>query len=279
MTKNTLIAAFGALCLVGASGCAHEPPKELKDARAAFKAAEAGPASQEDPAQLHNANKLLTRAEKAFDEHGDTRHTRDLAYIAMRGAQVADAHGRTAQTQRQLAMVEQRADQQRAQELARLREQRQQMGQQQQMSAEQQAQQQTQQVANRLGRVATVKQDDRGMVVSLSGTLLFESGKSELLPGAQARLREVAQVLATQSPDARIIVEGHTDSRGNDSLNLELSARRAEAVANFLAQHGVNRDRVLAQGLGFSRPVADNKTAQGRAANRRVEIVVQQPTR
>lgn len=277
MTKNTLITGLGALCLIGAAGCAHEPPQELKDARAALETAEAGPARQEDPAQLHAANRLLERAEAAFDEDGDTAHTRDLAYVAMRNAQLAEVQARTAQTQRQLVMLEEKTSRQRAEELARLRSQ--QNVQQQQLSTAQQARDEAQQRADeaaaRLARVASVKQDQRGMVIGLSGTTLFESGKAELARGAQDRLREVASVLATQSPDAQIVVEGHTDSRGNDSMNLELSVKRAEAVADFLAQHGVARERVRAEGLGFSRPIANNKTAEGRATNRRVEIVVQ----
>jgi outer membrane protein OmpA-like peptidoglycan-associated protein len=74
------------------------------------------------------------------------------------------------------------------------------------------------------------------------------------------------------------VVEGHSDSKGNKDHNLELSARRAEAVRTYLVSQGVNSSRISSQGLGFSRPIAPNKTAEGRANNRRVEIVVQ-PTR
>lgn len=113
------------------------------------------------------------------------------------------------------------------------------------------------------------------MVITLSGSVLFASGKSELLPAAQARLSEVAQALTQQSPDAKIVVEGHTDSQGSQDFNLELSAKRAQAVRDYLASHGVAPDRISSEGMGFSRPIADNKTAEGRANNRRVEIVVQ----
>ena len=113
------------------------------------------------------------------------------------------------------------------------------------------------------------------MVITLSGEVLFASGKAELQPSAQAKLREVAAALTQQNPQATIVVEGHTDRQGSQAFNLDLSTRRAQAVCDYLAMQGVARDRIRAQGLGFSRPLADNKTAEGRANNRRVEIVVQ----
>ena len=72
-----------------------------------------------------------------------------------------------------------------------------------------------------------------------------------------------------------ILVEGHTDSHGSKVLNLELSQRRAQTVRDYLASQGIAPERIKAEGLGFTRPVANNKTAEGRANNRRVEIVVQ----
>jgi len=71
------------------------------------------------------------------------------------------------------------------------------------------------------------------------------------------------------------VVEGHTDAKGSETYNLDLSARRAEAVRSYLVSQGVDQSRVSSQGLGFARPIADNKSAEGRANNRRVEIVVQ----
>ena len=119
-----------------------------------------------------------------------------------------------------------------------------------------------------------MKQDERGTVITLSGSVLFASGESELLPAAQRRLSQVAQTLKEQSPDANIVVEGHTDSRGSESYNLELSAKRAQAVRSYLVAEGVDPGRIQAEGLGYAHPVSDNKTAEGRANNRRVEIVV-----
>ena len=69
-------------------------------------------------------------------------------------------------------------------------------------------------------------------------------------------------------------VEGHTDSTGTYELNLSLSEDRARSVLNFMAQHGVQRERMRATGYGFNRPVSDNSTAVGRRQNRRVEIIL-----
>ena len=277
MKTNRILPALGALCLVTAVGCAHNTPKELADAREAYKQAEAGPAAQQNPAQLHTAKKSLELAEATFEEEGDSDRTRDRAYVAMRKAQLAAVQARLAQSEQQLAELEKNMTQAQAQELARLRGDV--ASQQQQLAASEQARQEAerraQQAAADLARIASVKQETRGMVITLSGSVLFASGKSELLPAAQARLTEVANALAQQSPDASIVVEGHTDSQGSQDFNLELSAKRAQAVRDYLASHGVAPDRIRAEGVGFARPIADNKTAEGRANNRRVEIVVQ----
>ena len=71
-----------------------------------------------------------------------------------------------------------------------------------------------------------------------------------------------------------IIAVGHTDAVGNDAMNQKLSIARAEAVKNFLASKGIEKNRVYTEGKGSKQPVADNKTAEGRAKNRRVEVEV-----
>jgi outer membrane protein OmpA-like peptidoglycan-associated protein len=126
-----------------------------------------------------------------------------------------------------------------------------------------------------LQRIASVKQDARGMVITLTGGVLFETAKADLLPSAQAKLSEVADALTKQDPDSRIIVQGYTDSQGNLSFNQDLSQRRAESVRTYLVSHGIAADRVTAQGFGPSNPIASNASPEGRADNRRVEIVVQ----
>ncbi|MET0286031.1 MAG: OmpA family protein [Polyangiales bacterium] len=274
MTK--LNASLIGLFALTAVGCAHNPPKELLDARAAYKQSAGGIAQQENPAALHTAEQSLQAAEQSFEKDGDTEHTRDLAYVAMRKAQLAEVQARASANENKLAALENAMNSRNAEELAKLRGDY--KTQQQQLAASEaarkEAERKAEQAAADLARIATVKQESRGMVITLSGGVLFASGKAELLPSAQAKLTEVANALTQNSPDATMVVEGHTDSQGNESFNLDLSTRRAQAVRDYLATHGVAQDRIRAEGLGFSRPVADNKTAEGRANNRRVEIVV-----
>ena len=128
-----------------------------------------------------------------------------------------------------------------------------------------------------LQKIAAVKKEDRGMVITLSGGVLFPTDKSELLAGAMAQLNQVGEALVRNSPDSRITVEGHTDSQGQAAHNQELSQKRAEAVATYLRSRGIAPDRVTAAGKGADKPIADNKTIEGRAQNRRVEIIVEPP--
>ncbi len=125
-----------------------------------------------------------------------------------------------------------------------------------------------------LAKLAAVKEDDRGMVITLSGSVLFPSDQSSLLPDAQTRLDQVAAALMA-TKERNIVIEGHTDSRGSETHNLDLSQRRAESVRSYLVSKGYESDRVQAHGIGKGRPATSNDTAEGRANNRRVEIIVQ----
>ena len=110
------------------------------------------------------------------------------------------------------------------------------------------------------------------MVLTIPGSVLFATGKSSMMPGAQSKLNEVADAL--KGLDRDIIVEGHTDSQGSEASNMTLSQTRANNVRDYLVAHGVPANRIRAEGEGEAKPVADNRTAEGRANNRRVEIIV-----
>jgi len=259
-------------------GCATaQPPQELLDARAAYTKAQTGYARELSPASLHTAKQALDGAEKRFEDDGASDDVRDQAYIALRKAQLAETDGTTAHYQRQLiASKEERAKsqtqaaQKTQAELAQTREQLTK-----EQSAREAAEQRAKDAMDRLAAAnANVKKESRGTVITLSGNVLFASGKSMLLPGAQASLNQVSDALKDQT-NAKILVEGHTDSTGNDALNMELSRARAEAVVSYLASRGVPKEQLTAQGFGPSRPVADNSSPEGRANNRRVEIVIQ----
>ncbi len=125
----------------------------------------------------------------------------------------------------------------------------------------------------RLSALAAVRQTPTQTIITILGSVLFRSGGSDLLAGASDRLSAVADALNAQ-PTRTVTIEGFTDSRGTPSGNEVLSQARAESVRTFLVNRGVEQSRVRAVGIGQSRPVADNATAEGRANNRRVEIVL-----
>jgi outer membrane protein OmpA-like peptidoglycan-associated protein len=260
-------------------GCATtQPPQELVAARAAYTQAQAGHARDLSPASLHNAKVALDGAEKRFEDDGPTDDTRNQSYIALRKAQLAEADGSTAYYQRELAARNERNARAQAANAEQTKEQLQQARE--QLAAETEAraaaEQRAKDTMQRLAaaNAAQVKQEPRGTVITLQGNVLFASGKSVLLPGAQSGLNQVADALKDQS-DSKILIEGHTDSTGNADMNYKLSEARASSVGQYLESRGVPHDHITTQGIGPSRPVADNASAEGRANNRRVEIVIQ----
>ncbi len=125
-----------------------------------------------------------------------------------------------------------------------------------------------------LAAIAAVKEEARGVVITLSGSVLFASGKYALLNTAMTKLDQVAEALKAQEGNKKMVVEGHTDSMGSDSTNQPLSLNRATAVRNYLVSKGVASEKISAVGMGSSKPLTDNKTAENRANNRRVEIII-----
>jgi outer membrane protein OmpA-like peptidoglycan-associated protein len=267
------------------AACASSPePRELLDARAAYQEAARGPAAELNPAQLHVAQEDLNAAEKSYGDDGNSFRTRDRAYIALRNAQLADAQARVVDYNQKVNLAQHNVQITQAEQAASatgmLNKTREQLAaNQEQLANEKQerveAERRAAQAMADLARVASVKQDTRGTVITLSGGVLFASAKYDLLPAAQSNLAQVADALSKSDPDSKIIVAGYTDSQGGQGYNMELSQHRAEAVRSFLVAHGVASDRISAQGFGPAQPVADNASPEGRADNRRVEIVVQ----
>lgn len=125
----------------------------------------------------------------------------------------------------------------------------------------------------KLSEFAQVAEKQDNMVITLNGSVLFKTGESTLMPIAQQRLAEVASVLK-EHEGKKIVVQGHTDSQGSDSDNMALSQARAQAVSSYLITQGVPQNMISAQGMGETMPIASNDTAEGRANNRRVEIII-----
>jgi outer membrane protein OmpA-like peptidoglycan-associated protein len=264
-----------------AGACASAPPASLVDARAAYQRASTGPAERLAPAQLHAAQTSLSLAEKTYEDEGASMNARDRAYVAQRKAELAEVQARIAQASahateaaQRRALAEQKQHNETANALTETRaELATQMG---ALAAETDRRKQAEQAQQEaLAQVGNVTKETRGTVLTLSGSVIFPSGGSELLPSARSRLSEVATALSQGDAKSSIVVEGHTDSVGKAAMNQELSVRRATAVRNQLVADGVAADRVSVTGFGDTRPVADNGSPSGRANNRRVEIVVQ----
>lgn len=107
--------------------------------------------------------------------------------------------------------------------------------------------------------------------VEISDTIEFTTGRATIKVESYPVLDEIAQVLK-ESPSMRLWIEGHTDDVGDDRINKRLSQQRADAVRDYIISRGIGADRLEAVGLGEERPVADNRSEDGRAKNRRVEF-------
>jgi outer membrane protein OmpA-like peptidoglycan-associated protein len=292
MTNKILIA--GVLATLGLAACASSPTRELVAARSAYAHASSGPAAQTVPSDLHKAKVSLDQAEAAFS--ADTADQRDLAYVAQRKAQLAEVLARRAEhadvradAEATLASEKDANHLETKQELERTKTNL--------VSAEQDAADQKRLAAEadthaaqadahaadsdrrvksmqaELANWAAVKEEARGVVITLSGSVLFASNKATLLPEARTRLAQVAASLL-ETKERHLDVQGYTDSQGKDAYNRDLSQRRADAVRTFLVANGYPPDLIVAKGAGNTMPIADNATPEGRANNRRVEIVI-----
>ncbi len=118
-----------------------------------------------------------------------------------------------------------------------------------------------------------VSKDARGTIISMSD-ILFDVGKATLTMDLKTNLAKIAGIL-TIYKDANVMVEGHTDNVGGEEYNQKLSEKRASNVMDFLTSPGgIDAKRLGSQGFGFSKPIADNSTKEGRQKNRRVDLVI-----
>jgi len=107
--------------------------------------------------------------------------------------------------------------------------------------------------------------------IVIAGDVAFDFDEATIKPEFFPTLDEIAAELS-QFPDATVQIVGHTDSIGTEAYNLDLSARRAQSVAQYLENAGISRSNMVVNGVGESQPIATNETPEGRAQNRRVEI-------
>ena len=301
--RNHLIAALTAGSLL-AAGCATvEPPKELVAARAQYETAMKTQTAAQNPAGLYDAKKALDVANQAYDEDPKGEETKDFAYLALRKVELANAKASSELAMQQKGQITQSRMKATEQSLTQTKEQlaasKAAMKDQSNMSAEQirkanedlaranadlekektareAAEKKAQAVSDELARVSAVKKEVRGIVLTLSGAVMFTSNQATLLPGARTKLDDVAAALQ-KAESSGFVVEGHTDSQGSDATNQDLSQRRAQTVRDYLVSKGVPNEDITAVGYGKTRPIADNNSAEGRANNRRVEIVIKPP--
>jgi len=118
-----------------------------------------------------------------------------------------------------------------------------------------------------------VQREGDNIHLIMPSDITFETAQSDINANFYQTLNAVAEVL-DEFDKTTVTVAGHADSRGSDSYNMDLSQRRALSVSNYLASHGVDASRLKAIGYGETRPVGNNATAAGQAANRRVEVTI-----
>jgi outer membrane protein OmpA-like peptidoglycan-associated protein len=251
----------------------------LPDARNAVAHAEADPnVLKYAPTELDRARKLLVNAEGSAKAKGaDDKIASHYAYLATQMARIAEqrAHEQVAtarikagETERQQIVITARegeASQAKA-DAAQARNETQNA---QAQLAQQQAE--SQRLAKQMEDLQA-SQTARGIVLTL-GDVLFDTGRAELKPGATRPIEQIASFLS-EHPERSVQVEGFTDSQGGDDYNLELSQKRADAVAMAIIQRGVAAERVRALGYGEGFPKASNTSDGSRQLNRRVEIIV-----
>jgi outer membrane protein OmpA-like peptidoglycan-associated protein len=280
------------------SGCATTAPPELIETRQAYTLSNNGLAGKLAPTELYDAWTVLDKANKEFDQNGNTTACRDYAYIASRKLTLADVKARTEldrqkiteavkagvvvrdtqvkDTRAALNSTREQLKEERRDNVAQSKEMEKTT---QQLEVEKQARLTAESrlagAMKDLATIAAVKEDTRGIVITLSGSILFASNKYALLNTAMTKLNQVAEALKAQDSDKQMVVEGHTDSQGSDRINQPLSLNRATSVRDYLVTRGVDSNKISAIGMGSSHPLLDNRNAENRANNRRVEIIIQ----
>jgi outer membrane protein OmpA-like peptidoglycan-associated protein len=262
--------AIGAALGIAACASVPTPNPQLVAARAEVHTAQANPnVAKYAAVDIEAAQKQLDLAEAAAMHHDDAAIAQP-AYLATQLARLAQARGAAKADDARVAAG--RGERDKIQLDARTRE----VGTATLATnaALEQRDQATEQAARLQAEVDQLKATPtpRGLVLTL-GDVLFDTGRSQLNPGAARKLDQLAQFL-TDQPQRRVQIDGFTDSVGSESYNQNLSQQRADAVKSSLISRGIDSSRIESQGYGKSFPVADNADSGGRQLNRRVEVVI-----
>jgi outer membrane protein OmpA-like peptidoglycan-associated protein len=288
-----LYEAINAVQIADAAGAEEYAPEVMANAKQDLQNAQAMDVHQKEMKQeityareavqtAEDARLVTIRKIKANDEAAARAKIEEGRRKAQEDAAAAQAQA--AQAANQQAAAEAQADAAKAQaDAARQQEEaaraESEKARAQQQAAEAAAAQAGQQEADmrerlkqQLNSVLQTQESARGLIVNMSD-VLFAFNKYELKTDAQVKLAKISGILLTY-PNLKVQVEGYTDNIGSDEYNLKLSEERATTVQAFLIEQGVQPGSVTAQGYGMADPVADNSTNAGRAANRRVSLVV-----
>jgi len=271
-------------------GCATEwPSSELVEARSAYREASVSRAASFSAERLGDARRALDRAEGAYEAAPGTPEAKALAYVALRRAELAKVSGEyefdrhivaELEAQRGRSATEQASTTNPGEptptEPAMPADDTTANGEQSLAAQHDSAELATLgEALSSLGTLVTLKKEDgRGTLVVLDSSFVFVPKKAEIADGARDELELIARALQALGQDESLVVEGHTDSTGSDAQNLAFSKARAEALVKFFVSHGIAADRIRAEGRGEGAPIATNDTAEGRALNRRIEIVI-----
>jgi outer membrane protein OmpA-like peptidoglycan-associated protein len=230
--------------------------ESLEQARMAYeKAAQDITVVRHAPEELDQARDALRVADTRWKKDDDRSSVEHYAYLASQRVRIATLIAESNETDRELEdMALERRNVTLDLREAEL------------LKARQEAQELQRQMA-----ALQAEKTERGMVLTL-GDVLFDVNEATLAPGASRNIAKIAAFMRSY-PERRAVIEGHTDSMGDDDYNMDLSRDRAFAVRQALVKEGIPASRISTQGFGESLPVASNSTASGRQENRRVEII------
>lgn len=287
MKTFPIIALSVAAALTAACATAPKNSPAIDQARAKIDGVAADPIARDAAATaIEAAEQDLKRAQQAFQDREPKKTVDHYAYLANRNAEIAAEQ--IGERRARMAIEKGQADRDRVLLEARTREAERAKAEADRSKAQADAARgqadaarsqalsasaETEAMRAELAALQALqaKQTERGMVLTL-GDVLFDTARAELKPGAMSTVDRLADFMREHTA-YQLLIEGHTDSRGEEEYNLQLSERRAEAVRNALVSRGLAGERVRVRALGESYPVADNESAAGRQQNRRVEVV------
>ena len=235
------------------AACGSTPNPALDQARVRVEAARADTEIRsEAQAALNEAEAALARAESAAAAGEERDEVTHLAYLVEQQVEIARAQ---AAEKNALARIEEAGEARSELEL-------------------EQARQRAAELERQLAELQA-RETERGYVLTL-GDILFAVDEAELTPGGVQQVSRLADFMR-EFENRSVVIEGHTDSTGDDSYNVQLSQRRAQSVEDLLIRQGIDPARMASRGYGEQYPIASNDNAGGRQQNRRVEIVILDP--